>query len=197
MEQFAQGTDLIFEAETCETPKVDLNNYKEEVKKIKPAPKIIVPGQPEPNPPAGGELNNPSTGSGQGKLDEILKAILATVKIQIPKILIDQETSRLLSQLLDEIKRLGVSLDQYLASKAKNEVELRKEYEERAEKDLKLEFLLRKIADEEKITVEQKEIDEAIGAIKDEKQRQDIAQNPYLIAAIIRQQKTLEYLTKI
>ena len=116
-------------------------------------------------------------------------------EIQIPRILIDQEANRLLSQLIDEIKRLGISLDQYLSSRGKTEVELRSEYEERAEKDLKLEFLLRKIADEEKITVEQKEIDEAVAAIKDEKQRKDIAQNPYLVASIIRQQKTLNYLS--
>ena len=185
VEQFTEGTDLVFEAETCETPDIDLKNYKDEIRKIKPAPKIIVPGQPEPKEES------------SKKLDEILSAILNVTEIQIPRILIDQEANRLLSQLIDEIKRLGISLDQYLSSRGKTEVELRSEYEERAEKDLKLEFLLRKIADEEKITVEQKEIDEAIGAMKDEKQRKDIAQNPYLVASIIRQQKTLSYLTTL
>jgi FKBP-type peptidyl-prolyl cis-trans isomerase (trigger factor) len=183
VEQFAEGTDLIFEAETCEAPVVDLKNYKSEVAKIKPTPKIIIPGQEE-------KKDEP-----QKKLDEILAAILNIAEIKIPKILIDQETNRLLSQLLDEIKRLGVSLDQYLAARNKTEADLRHEYEDRAEKDLKLEFLLRKIADEEKITVEQKEIDEAVAAVKDEKQKKDIAQNPYLVAAIIRQQKTLSYLS--
>ena len=202
VEQFAEGTDLVFEAETCETPQIDLKNYKDEVRKVKPAstssslggpaPKIIVPGQAASAQGSGEPKEEP-----QKKLDEILKAILDTVKIQIPKTLIDQETNRLLSQLIDEIKRLGVSLDQYLASRGKTEADLRKEYEERAEKDLKLEFLLRKIADEEKITVEQKEIDEALAAIKDEKQRTDISQNPYLVAAIIRQQKTLSYLNTL
>lgn len=185
VEQFADGTNLEFTAETCETPEVNLKNYRDEVRKIKPAPKIIVPGKPE------------TEDNSAKKLDGILSAILNVAEIQIPKALIDQETNRLLSQLLDEIKRLGVSLDQYLSSRGKTEADLRKEYEERAEKDLKLEFLLRKIADEEKITVEQKEIDEAVAAIKDEKQRQDITQNPYLVAAIIRQQKTLDWLSKI
>lgn len=188
VEQFAEGTDLIFEAETCETPAIDLKNYKDEVKKIKPTPKIIVPGKNESEQT--GEASNK-------KLDEILNAILNVAQVQIPKILIDQETSRLLSQLLDEIKRLGVSLDQYLSSRGKTETELRKEYEERAEKDLKLEFMLRRIADEEKITVEPKDIDQALAAIKDEKQKQDMTQNPYLVAAIIRQQKTLEYLAQL
>ncbi|MBI4091799.1 MAG: hypothetical protein HY427_01170 [Candidatus Levybacteria bacterium] len=185
IEQFAEGTDLTFEAETCETPELNLKNFKDEVKKVKPAPKIIVPGQPDPK-------DEPNK-----KLDEILNAILNTVEIKIPKILIDQETNRLLSQLVDEIKRLGVSLDQYLSSRGKTEVELRNEYETRAEKDLKLEFLLRKIADEEKITVEQKDIEQALSAIKDETERKKVSENPYLVAAIIRQQKTLEYLSQL
>ncbi len=192
VEQFTEGTDLIFEAETCESPEVNLKNYKDEVRKIKPAPKIIVPGQAAFAQGSGEPKEEPNK-----KLDEILNAILNVAQMQIPKILIDQETNRLLSQLLDEIKRLGVSLDQYLSSRGKTEADLRKEYEERAEKDLKLEFLLRKIADEEKITVEQKEIDDAISSIKDAKQKQEISQNPYLLAAVIRQQKTLDYLTTL
>ncbi len=204
VEQFADGTNLEFTAQTCEIPTVELNNYKDEVKKIKPAspslggpaPKIIVPGKVETAASAQGS-GEPREGESNKKLDEILSAILNVAQIQIPKILVEQETNRLLSQLLDEIKRLGISLDQYLASRSKNDEQLKAEYNERAEKDLKLEFLLRKIADEEKITVESKDIDQALRAIKDEKQKQDVTQNPYLVAAIIRQQKTLEYLSQL
>ena len=185
VEQFTDGTNLEFSAETCEEPKIDLKNYKEEVRKIKPAPKIILPGQPEQKEEPG------------RKLDQILEAVLNTAQITIPKVLIDQETNRLLSQLLDELKRLGVTLDQYLESRKITVEQLRAEYDTRAEKDLKLEFVLRKIADEEKITVEQKDVEAALAAVKDEKERQQIAQNPYLVAAIIRQQKTLDYLTTI
>ncbi len=186
VEEFAEGTALIFTAETCETPNVDLKNYKDEIKKIKPSPKIIVPGQPEP------KEDEPNK-----KLDDILNAALSVVQITIPKVLIEQESSRLLSQLLDEIKRLGVTLDQYLASRGKKDEDLRREYEERAERDLKLEFMLRKVADEEKITVEKEDIEKALNAIKDDKERAQIAENPYLVAAIIRQQKTLDFLSTI
>ena len=72
-----------------------------------------------------------------------------------------------------------------------------KEYEEKAKKDLSLEFVLRKIADSEKITVEQGDIENALKEIKDEKQKAQIMANPYLVASIIRQQKTLDFLTKL
>lgn len=185
IEAFEDGTDLKFTAETCEEPKINLKNYKEEVRKVTAKNKIVIPGKDE-------SPNKEKVG-----LDEILNAILSTSEIIIPKILIEQETNRLLSQLLDELKKLGVSLDQYLSSRGKTGEQLRAEYDERAEKDLKLEFLLRKVADEEKITVEQKDVEDALNSIKDEKQKQEAAQNPYLLASIIRQQKTLDFLTKI
>ena len=187
VEEFVDGTDIEFIAETCEEPKIDLKNYKEEIKKIKPsAPKIIVPGQPEPKDE---EPNK--------RLDEILNATMNVANIQIPKVLIEQETNRLLSQLLEELKRLGVTLDQYLESRGKKVEEIRAEYDGRAEKDLKLEFLLRKIADDEKITVEKEDVENAVNSIKDEKQKAEIVQNPYMLAAIIRQQKTLDFLTTL
>jgi FKBP-type peptidyl-prolyl cis-trans isomerase (trigger factor) len=90
-----------------------------------------------------------------------------------------------------------MTLDQYLSSKGITSEQIRANYEERAEQDLKLEFFLRKVAEEEKITVETKDIEEALGSIEDPKQQQEIAQNPYLVASIIRQQKTLDFLSKI
>ncbi len=181
VEQFTEGTSVEFTAETCEEPKIELKNYKDEVKKVTASSKIAVPGKEEK----------------KMGLDVILEAILKTANVQIPKILIDQETDRLLSQLLDELKRLGVSLDQYLSSRGKTTEQIRGEYNERAEKDLKLEFVLRKISDEEKITVEQVDIEKALAAIADEKEKAQVAQNPYLVAAIIRQQKTLDYLATL
>ncbi len=187
IEEFEEGTNLKFEAETCEEPQIDLKNYKEEVKKIKPATKIIT------NPK---EESNPSNASGL-KLDEILNRVLTVAATKIPKILVDQEADRLLSQLLEELKRLGVDLDQYLASRNKKAEDLRAEYIESAEKDLKLEFILRKIADAEKISVEQADIEQAMNAIKDPEEKAKLAQNPYVVAAIIRQQKTLDFLGKL
>jgi len=188
IEAFEEGTPLEFEAMTCEEPIVELGNYKDVIKKITAPSKIILPGK-----------DHPSANSGQGKipLDDVLKAALSATTTNIPHVLVEQETNRLLSQLLDEIKRLGVSLDQYLASRSKNSDQLRTEYEEKAKSDIKLEFMLRKIADTEKIVVEQKDIETALATIEDQNQRKEIAQNPYMLAGIIRQQKTLDFLSKL
>jgi FKBP-type peptidyl-prolyl cis-trans isomerase (trigger factor) len=215
IEPFDEGTLLSFTAETCEEPKVILGNYKDAVKRSS------TPAQ-APRPAAPQVQNTGSLQQGQAtslkgaqtpnqtqnqpqkpqeaqnrKLDQVLNTILNVTQIQIPKILVESEADRLLSQLLDELKRLGVSLDQYLASRQKNAEQLRAEYEERSLQDLKLEFVLRKIADDEKITVDQADVQKALAQIKDENERKQISQNPYLVGAIIRQQKTLDFLSKL
>ena len=88
-------------------------------------------------------------------------------------------------------------MEQYLTSTGKTIEELRKEYETKAENDIKFEFALQKIAEEEKIIVEQKELDEALQKAKDEKERKQLEANLYLLANILRQQKTLDFLKNL
>lgn len=183
VEKLQEGEDWLFHAFTCELPEVDLGNYKEEVKKVTAKGKIVVPGKPEQE--------------GKPSMDAIVKALLEATKAQIPGILIEQEADRLIAQLLDDIKKLGLSLEQYLASTKRTPEDLRAEYAKRAENDIKLEFVLQKIAEIEKITVDQKEVDEAVQRAKDPQEKQNLEANRYLLTNILRQQKTLDFLMNL
>ncbi|MGI8419611.1 MAG: trigger factor [Candidatus Levyibacteriota bacterium] len=183
IEKIEEGQDWIFYALTCEMPEVNPGNYKENVKKLTAKSKIIIPGKEN-------EAKKPN-------LDEVMKAILADAKVQIPSVLVEQEADRLLSQLLNDIKRLGLSLDQYLSTTNRKPEDLRAEYAKRAEDDIKLEFILQKIAELEKVTIEDKEIEEAILKAKDPAERQQMESNKYLLAGILRQQKTLDFLMNL
>lgn len=178
---FEDGTDIMFTAETCEEPKVELGKYKEAIQKITAKSKIVVPGKEEEKP----------------TVDDVLTAGISTTNIQIPDVLVENEISRLLSQMLDELKKIGLTLDQYLSSRNLNPEQLREEYKKKAEYDLKLEFFLRKVSDEEKIVVEKEDIQKALNTIENPKEREEIMKNPYLVASIIRQQKTLDFLTQL
>lgn len=178
--ELIEGKDWEFHALTCEAPLVDLGAYKEAIGKITAKSKIIVPGK-EPEQP---------------KFDEIVKVLLETASVTVPAILIEREADRLLSQTLDEIKRLGISLDQYLSSTGKTAEDLRAEYAKKAEADLKLEFVLQKVAETEKITVDETEINKTIENAKPE-EKQSLSSNKYLLASIMRQQKTLDYLRSL
>ncbi len=181
VEKLENGKDWTFNAITCEVPVIELNDYKSAIKGVTAKSKIVMPGK----------TNTPAN------FDEIVNAMLSKIDAKIPKILTEGEVDRLLSQLLDEIKKLGLTLDQYLASSGKTVDQLRGDYALKAQNDIKLEFALQKIADEEKITVSQKEIDEALQKAKDETERKQLEANVYLLANIIRQQKTLDFLKSL
>lgn len=174
------GKEWEFHALTCEAPTIELGNYKDEIGKITAKSKIVVPGKEKE----------------EIKLDDIIQALLVGTKVTIPSVLVQREADRLLSQMLDEIKRLGMNLDQYLASTGKTAETIRAEYAQKAQNDLKLEFTLQKVAESEKITVEDAEIQKTIDNAKPE-EKQSLEANKYLLASIIRQQKTLDYLKSL
>lgn len=175
------GKDWQFIALTCEAPEIKLGKYKENIKNVTAKSKIAIPGK-EAVP---------------AKFDDVVKALLESVTGEIPSILVENETDRLLSQTLEDVKKLGLTLDQYLSSTGKNPKQLREEYTKKALNDIKLEFALLKIAEEEKITVEQKEVEEAIKASKTEDEKKNLEANRYLLASILRQQKTLDFLKNL
>mgnify|MGYP001589154994 FL=1 len=181
VEELSDDKDWKFTASVCEAPKIDLGAYKDNIKKITAKSKIIVPGKEEKTVP----------------FDEIIKELEKSVTIKISKIIVEQEVERLLAQTLDEIKRLGLTLDQYLGSTKRTIEDLKKEYEVKALNDIKLEFALSKIAEEEKITVDNTEIETAIKNAKDEIERKNLESNKYVLASILRQQKTLDFLKRL
>jgi FKBP-type peptidyl-prolyl cis-trans isomerase (trigger factor) len=181
VDSIEDGKDWVFTALTCEAPEVTLGDYKTGVKNITAKTKIEVPGK------------EPQTVS----FEEIAKEIMASAKVSIPNVILDSEVERLLSQTLDEVKKLGLTLDQYLSSTGRNIDGLRGEYRIKAENDVKLEFVLQKIAETEGIKVEDKEIEEAIGQGKTDEEKQNLSANKNLLAGIIRQQKTLDFLRNL
>lgn len=181
VEILEDNKDWKFTASTCEAPQIDLNGYKENIKKITAKSKIVIPGKDDR----------------QTSFEEIITELQKSVDVKVSKIIVEQEVEKLLAQTLSEIKRLGLTLDQYLASTHKTVEDLKKEYENKAINDIKLEFALAKIAEEEKITVADTEIEDTIKNTKDEKERKGLEANKYLLASVIRQQKTLDFLKKL
>ncbi len=78
VEKLEDGADWVFEALTCETPKVTLGKYKDDVKGITAKSKIVIPGK---DLPAGRqEQQGPN-------FDEVMQAVLKHVNVTLPKVL--------------------------------------------------------------------------------------------------------------
>jgi trigger factor len=180
----------ILEVITCEKPRVTLGDYKKpilELKKAKQA-KIWVPGQ---------DKKEPSEEEKKPTLDELLDVVFQNVKTQLPPILLEQEVTKSLSNLIDQTRKLGLTVEQYLTSTGKTSEGLRLEYEKEAQRTLTLEFALMEIAEQEGITVEEKDINDIVDGAKTPEEKKALQNERYYLASILRRQKTIQYLASL
>ncbi len=173
----------------CEKPEVQLKSYKDELSSKKAKEKIWIPGQEE-KPQEKPEDKNK-------KLSDNLAFLVQYCIVDVSDLLIEDEMTKLLSQLLEEVKKLGLSLDQYIASTHKTIESLRNEYKEKAEQSLKLEFIISAIADGENIVIGDAEIKEAIKDVADEKLKKELESSNYQLAGLLRRQKTLDFIANL
>ena len=129
----------------------------------------------------------------------IVKALLDAISIDLPQLLIESERQRLLSRLLQDAQKLGLTIDQYAASLNKTVDQLKQEQELSAQQTIKMELILQAIADDQKIKATDAEIDKMINDAKDEKlkkQLQTPAEKAYL-NSVLRKRKTIDYLLSL
>ena len=171
---------------SCVLPEIDLGKYKEELKKLSAKGKIWTPGKDtkEPTP------EEKKTGE-QKKLSTLMVKLMEVVKFDLPSFLTESEQQKRLVSLIDQLQKTGLTIEQYLSSKNQTLDQLKTEIGKQIESDWKLELVLGKIADKEKIEVKPEEIEKTIASTQPE-EKQKI--NPYLLARFLRRQKTLEFL---
>lgn len=176
---------------TCELPDVTLGDYKNAVSGALRAQKIIVPGKAPASEPTREE-----------KEQIVIKALLDSVKINIPKILVDEEISNRLSSLLSRLEKLGLALESYLASIGKNVDQLRSEYETQSRDAIALDLILSKIADTEGFKVSPAEIDSALNMStattnKQVENKEDLESRKRLLESILKRRQALDFLTSL
>ena len=176
----------------CEKPAIDLGKYQEAIKEAKVKAKkgdIWVPGkEKQPEKP---EENKSKL------LNEVLSAVLKEVKIEVPDMIIEEELNHRLARMVDDIQKIGLTVDAYLKSKNLTMDILKNQYKKEIEDTYKIEFILGEIADKEGIKVEKSDLDKLFLNIKDEKERKTAEANGYYYASVLRKQKTLDFLTSL
>lgn len=192
--KFELGEDLEFTATVAELPEIKLKDYKKALKKLKPETKKQILG-PDGNPINGS--NNET--DGKISIGKILEALVEEVEVEIPDLLIETETNQMMSRLIDQTAHMGLTIQQYLEAQNKKPAELRNEFAKQAEHLLKSELILQQIAKEEKIKVEQEDINKALGAAPDEesKKKLETEEGKRYIQEVLKKNKVLEYLANL
>jgi trigger factor len=184
LKEAQEGKDWIVSARTCEAPKVTLGDYKKAIKEVKAAKekKIVVPGKEED-----AKDNKPT-------LDDVLGALLKVTEIKLPVILVEHETNHQLSQLIDQTKKLGLTVEQYLASTGKTSESIRADFAMQTQKSLTLEFALEAVAEKEAVKVEDADIAKLLATAKSDDERKSLEKEQYYLTTLVKRQKTVDLL---
>jgi len=190
--EMEEGKDWQIKAVTCEFPEVKLGDYKQAVKKELATDKIWVPGKDKNDKKETNDHHDQ-------KMDKIFKALLENVKISIPEILLQEEINRMLSRLIEQTSKLGLTVEQYLTSIGKNSDQIKEEYRQQAEQTLKLELILSAIADDLKIEISDQEVQRMIDAIPEEKTKKafEKEEQKVYIRQLLRKRQAIDNLSKL
>ncbi|MBI4066160.1 hypothetical protein HY411_00435, partial [Candidatus Gottesmanbacteria bacterium] len=190
-----EGNDWVVRAHTAQKPDVTLGDYKKAIREAKAAKQTTIwtPADAAKKPPTPDE----EAKAKQMTLGELLEALLSVVTCTVPDILMENDVNRSLSDLIDQTKKLGLTVDQYLSSTGRTAEGIRKEYAQNARRTLTLEFTLETIADKESIFVSDDDLETAIKSAKTEEERASLTKERYYLASILRRQKTLDFLAAV
>lgn len=94
-----------------------------------------------------------------------IEAIVKASQMEIPDILVDTELNKMESEFEQNIAQTGMNLDAYLENVKKNRDDLRKEWQETAEKRVGSALVLKEIALVENVAVESNEIEEEMNKV--------------------------------
>jgi FKBP-type peptidyl-prolyl cis-trans isomerase (trigger factor) len=184
------GKDWEIRAITCEAPAVDVGDYRKYISEAIHPNQIWTPGSD----------NSKKTMSKEEKEQIILKKLLENAKVKVPGILIDEDVSMRLSNLLSRLEKLGLSLEKYLSSLGKTSEALREEYRKQSEESLMIDFILSRIAELEKIEVKESEIDNALASISitlDTPDKQSLSENRQFVKSILKKRHALDLLINL
>jgi FKBP-type peptidyl-prolyl cis-trans isomerase (trigger factor) len=91
---------------------------------------------------------------------KIIDALLEKVEIDVPALFVENEQEKIIGQMKDDVARFGLTFEGYLQQVGKTEETLKEEFKEQATKRAKLQMVLNKIAADEKIDADEKDVAE-------------------------------------
>jgi FKBP-type peptidyl-prolyl cis-trans isomerase (trigger factor) len=160
--------DWNFKVLSCQKPIIKLKNYQEELKKI-----------------------NKRYKKGDNKqlhTQAILNLLEKHSQLKLPQILIDTETEHRLSQLVNNVSKAELSLDQYFKNNNSSLEKYKKDIKEDLHKKWKIDLALDYIATKNKIKADKESIDKTVVSTPNGQQRR------IFIEYVLTQQKTIEFL---
>lgn len=178
-----EGKDWVMSVVVATTPEFKLGDYQKIVKSaLKKHDKVH-----KHEPKEGQKPEEAAQEIKDHKLNVIFDALLDDTKFSVASLLIEEETKSALSRLANQLTSLKLSVADYAKSIKKTTEELIGEYKKSAESNLRLEFILQKLIDDQKPEVTESELAE----LKPQKGQETYAKY------VIQKRKVLDFLVEL
>ena len=124
----------------------------------------------------------------------IMEKIAESITVKLPKILIEGELDRMIFRFRQDIEQIGLKAADYLTTIKKTEDDFRKEWATDAEKRVKIQIALVKIANAEKLEVPKDEIDAEVRFLTEKHKDIDRARAYEHLKMMMLNEKTFQFL---
>lgn len=180
--KLAPGIPLEFKITITLEPEFTLPDYKKIAKEVKSEDSLDVTDEEKKHR------------AKEMKRLTIVEDLVKATKVKIPKLLIDNELNKMLSQFQEDVVRHGMKWDEYLKSIKKTEDDIRAEWKEKAEHRAKAELILMKIADAEKLEPTNEELEHETEHLLTHYKDADPLRLRIYVYQMMKNQKVLEFL---
>lgn len=92
-------------------------------------------------------------------IDELLEAAAKNMEVNIPQVMIDEETTRMVNQYKQNLSMQGLTIEQFYQFTNSNEEQLKTQMKPEAELRVKFRLLLEEISKKEKIEISEEEVE--------------------------------------
>lgn len=195
IKEFDIEKDFEFDATVATKPQVTIGDYKAAIKKAHDEKTNQLKTQNAEKLKAGEQLEIDHVHLSP---NELIEAILTVCDADVAPMLVEQETDRMLTRLVNQAEKIGLSLEKYLESLQKTAEQLRAEYEKVAEQTIKGEFVLGHLVQQESLQVSDEELLEALKAsgVENAEERLKDPTEKWYIRSVLEKNKLLTKLAE-
>lgn len=120
--------------------------------------------------------------------------IIEESQFELPQVLVDSEIGQMFSQMEEDIKRAGLSVDDYLSHMKKTREDLKVEWTPTAEKRARLQLVLNEIAKSEEILPEPAKVEEEAKHLLEHYKNADVTRVKIYVASVMQNDAVMKFL---
>lgn len=195
IKEFDVNKDFIFIAQVAIKPEVKIKDYKSALKKYYVDKTKNAKKENAEKLKIGEKIEHDHA---HLHPNEVVDVLIQNSEFEVPDILVEEETNRLMSRLVEQVMAAGMKVDEYLKAQNTDAETLKKNYTKVAENNIRAEIVMNELSVKENIVITDDEVQQQIDLVQDEKQKEQLStpiQKIY-IKTILEKNKLISNLIK-